>query len=146
VHVRLLVVGVLATAACSASRAETAAADSAKETEWHLRMELDSAPGRSPRARVVQGTIDPAHERYKLDFTPMLGRALEERVALSLFKVTGGPAPSELEITLGDPTSDRAKVILRGVEVRQDSIVGTWTEPSYCCRAAGRFAMWRTRR
>ena len=107
---------------------------------WQLRLHLDSSPSsRSPRARVIDGTVAPDFSEYRLDFEPLLGHSL----ALGIHRRMGNGAEPPIEITLGDLSSDHGIVTLRGRLVGRDSITGTWEEVLYCCGARGRFVLWR---
>jgi hypothetical protein len=125
--------------------ASRTAASGASEP-WHLRLELDSAPGRTPKRWQAEGVVAPDFSRYDLDVASLIGRSLTPAAEFSVIKQTDTPDGTWIEITLGDAKSDHSKILLRGRPARTgaaDSIVGTWVEQAYCCSAAGRFTLWR---
>ena len=147
-----LVMGlVLALPGCIRRSAELPVTSAASPTDqpWHLRLELDSAPGRTPSKQQVEGLVTADLEWHNLDLVPLIGRSVTSAVEFTVIKQTDTRDGVWFEITLGDARSDQNKLLLRGRPARAgavDSVIGTWVERADCCRAGGRFALWRPAR
>ena len=115
------------------------------EASWRVRLDLDSAPAHPSRVRTIVGTIDFERSAHDLDFRPLLGHGVASGTEIEVVKhineVRGGSVT--VAITLGDLRSDHATVVLNGTLSPADTMFGTWNELQSCCRAGGRFALWR---
>ena len=134
---------VSASAACGGPRASGPARVT---SAWRLRLDVDSAPGAVPRARSVMGSVAPDLTHYDIDLEPLLGRSLPSRMDLAVIKQTDTVDGVSVEIMLGDPTSDRNKLVLRSQSAwaaAGDSLAGHWVDPGSCCGTGGRFTLWR---
>ncbi|MEW5926526.1 MAG: hypothetical protein AB1941_03505 [Gemmatimonadota bacterium] len=140
------------------------------EGEWTVALTLDR-PGEQappPRARNARGRIVFSHllppmdlpdaglmerGRYDVDLTPFFGAEYAPDVSTTVFGPVGDDFFREAmgEVFAGDsvlvvtiPHMSHGGLTLRG-RLAGDSVAGRWDQNAYCCGAAGRFVMRRTR-